>query len=160
MNFLKKWYSSSSGKKGVTLCHQETALLSIVHKGVWRTPKSQDQPSASFLGSDLFARHLARAASPRTEDQASGRRARGGGGPAESGNRVHEAFFIFWDFLGMGGAPRLLLLSVFLLLLLAQTELASYQTSIAEEEIPEERAGDEEEPGEHKKFYGGGGRGG
>ena len=51
----------------------------------------------------------------------------------------------------MGGALRLLLLSdVFLLLLLPKTELASYQTSIAEEEIPEERAGDEEEPGEHK----------
>ena len=65
------------------------------------------------------------------------------------GTRVHEAT-IFWTFLGMGGAPRLLLLSVFFLLLLAQTELASYQTSIAEEEIPEERAGDEEEPGEQK----------
>ena len=51
----------------------------------------------------------------------------------------------------MGGALRLLLLSdVFLLLLLPKTELASYQTSIAEEEIPEERAGDEEEPGEQK----------
>ena len=115
-----------------------------------------------FLGSDLFARHLARAraASPRTEDQASGRRARGGEGPAESGNRVHEETIfwnwiheetISWTFLGMGGALRLLLLSdVFLLLLLPKTELASYQTSIAEEEIPEERAGDEEEPGEQK----------
>ena len=49
----------------------------------------------------------------------------------------------------MGGAVRLLLLS-FLLLLLPKSELASYQTSIAEEEIPEERAGDEEEPGEQK----------
>ena len=48
----------------------------------------------------------------------------------------------------MGGALRkLLLLSIFLLVL-AKTELASYQTNIAEEEIPEERAGDEEEPGE------------
>ena len=45
---------------------------------------------------------------------------------------------------------RLLLLSVFFLLLLAQTELASYQTSILEEEIPEERSGEEEEPGEQK----------
>ena len=67
----------------------------------------------------------------------------------EVGTRVHEAT-IFWAFLGMGGAPRLLLLSVSVLLLLAQTVLASYQTSIAEEEIPEERAGDEEEPGEQK----------
>ena len=67
---------------------------------------------------------------------------------------------LFWDLwgigtdeerffsLGMGGALRkLLLLSIFLLVL-AKTELASYQTNIAEEEIPEERAGDEEEPGE------------
>ena len=51
----------------------------------------------------------------------------------------------------MGGALRLLLLSdVLLLLLLPKTELASYQTSITEEEIPEERAGEEEEPGEHE----------
>ena len=60
------------------------------------------------------------------------------------GTRVHEAGSVFRAFLGM------LLLSVFFLLLLAQTELASYQTSILEEEIPEERSGDEEEPGEQK----------
>ena len=60
------------------------------------------------------------------------------------GTRVHEAGSVFRAFLGM------LLLSVSFLLLLAQTGLASYQTSILEEEIPEERAGDEEEPGEQK----------
>ena len=87
-----------------------------------------------------------------TKDQP-GERGEGGRGEDQQrvqvGTEVHEAN-IFWAVLGMGGAPRLLLLSVFFLLLLAQTELASYQTSIAEEEIPEERAGDEEEPGEQK----------
>ena len=114
-----------------------------------------DQPSASSLFSAPICLH---GTSPVPAPPPHGRRTkpvvgeRGKGEDqqrVEVGTRVHEAT-IFWAFLGMGGAPRLLLLSVSVLLLLAQTVLASYQTSIAEEEIPEERAGDEEEPGEQK----------
>ena len=72
--------------KDVSLRGPEKVLLSIVQKGFWR--RGSTIGFFPFLGSDLFARHLARAraASPRTEDQASGRRAREGGGPAESGS--------------------------------------------------------------------------